>query len=277
MRKISLIILYFISLICFPLKIFFNKNIKHYLYQALRLNLRYFVINKKEIFFYSPNSVISWRLDTLFTKEPDTLKWISNFPKKNNITFWDIGANIGLYSIYASIINKKCRVYAFEPSFLNLYFLSKNIFKNSLVEKISIIQSPLDIKKNKFLKFFESSDFEGGAFNSFNQKNSKKIKNAYNILGLSAEQLIDSKIVKLPNYIKIDVDGNEFKVLKSFGKYLSHKDIKEILVEIDKDNNQEKKIVNLLTKKGYFIYKKISTRFEENSADNTFNYFFKKK
>ena len=50
------------------------------------------------------------------------------------------------------------------------------------------------------------------------------------------------KTIPIPNYIKIDVDGNEFEVLKSFGKYLNNKEIKEILVEIDKDNMQEKNI-----------------------------------
>ena len=73
----------------------------------------------------------------------------------------------------------------------------------------------------------ESSDLEGGAFNSFNNnKNLNKISNIYSILGVTAEQLIDSKTIPIPNYIKIDVDGNEFEVLKSFGKYLNNKEIK---------------------------------------------------
>ena len=37
-----------------------------------------------------------------FSKEPETLEWIDNFSKDSSI-FWDIGANIGLYSIYNSI------------------------------------------------------------------------------------------------------------------------------------------------------------------------------
>ena len=107
-----------------------------------------------------------------------------NFQIKN-IIFWDIGANIGLYSIYTSLV-KKCQVYAFEPSFLNLYFLSKNIFQNNLFQRIRIIQLPIDTKKNRFLKFFESSDLEGGAFNSFNNnKNLNKISNIYSILGVT--------------------------------------------------------------------------------------------
>ena len=154
MNKISFILIFFYKNSLPPTEIFFNKNVEHYIYQALRLNIRSLIINKKKVQFHSPNVVINWRIDTMYTKEPDTLEWISKFSNKKNIIFWDIGANIGLYSIYTSLVKKKCQVYAFEPSFLNLYFLSKNIFQNNLFQRIRIIQLPIDTKKNRFLKFF---------------------------------------------------------------------------------------------------------------------------
>ena len=45
---------------------------------------------------------ISWRVRTILDKEPDTIEWIDNFSIDNNdnFIFWDIGANIGLYSLY---------------------------------------------------------------------------------------------------------------------------------------------------------------------------------
>ena len=64
--------------------------------------------------------------------------------------FWDIGANVGLYSIYAAKL-KNCEVYAFEPSVFNLEVLSKNIFLNKLTDNITTISLPLTnhIKKTK--------------------------------------------------------------------------------------------------------------------------------
>ena len=38
------------------------------------------------------------RYKTMFTKEIDTINWIDNF--ENEKIFWDIGANVGIYSIY---------------------------------------------------------------------------------------------------------------------------------------------------------------------------------
>ena len=279
MHKISKLVLFIIRFIFYPLEIFFKKNIIHSIYQNLRHRSKIIYIYKKKTIFYVPNSVINWRINTFFTKEPDTLEWIKSFEKNKKTIFWDVGANIGLYTIFAGLVNKNCSVYAFEPSFLNLYFLSKNIFVNKLINRVKIIQTPLDFKKNQFFNFVETSKFEGGAFNSFSKKNNYKnnAENIYNIFGTTAEELIKRKIIKIPNYIKIDVDGNEYKILRGFGKLLKHKNIQEILVEIDEDNKKEKnKIINILSKNGYKIYKKKSTKFEEQSLDNTYNYFFNK-
>ena len=57
-------------------------------------------IDDEKLLFYTPNNLVKWRVKTFFTKEPDTLNWIDNF--KEDEIFWDIGANIGLYSLYAA-------------------------------------------------------------------------------------------------------------------------------------------------------------------------------
>ena len=62
-------------------------------------------ILNKEIKFFTPTKISEYRVKTLFTKEPDTIKWIDSFDNSKEFTFWDIGANIGLYSIYNSIKN----------------------------------------------------------------------------------------------------------------------------------------------------------------------------
>ena len=54
--------------------------------------------------FYMPNSLTRWRAQTLYSKEPGTIKWIDGFKKMK--FFWDIGSNVGIYSLYASIKKK---------------------------------------------------------------------------------------------------------------------------------------------------------------------------
>ena len=81
--------------------------------------------NNTQLTFTVPNQLNRFRIDTFSTKEPETLEWIDTIP--NNSTLWDIGANVGLYSIYAAKA-KNCKVIAFEPSVFNLELLARNIF-----------------------------------------------------------------------------------------------------------------------------------------------------
>ena len=59
-----------------------------------------------------------YRADTYASKEPDTLDWLDAELNDEDV-FFDIGANIGVYSLYAAALNAGCRVFAFEPEAQN--------------------------------------------------------------------------------------------------------------------------------------------------------------
>ena len=61
----------------------------------------------KEIYLINKNYITKYRNDTILTKEPETIKWIQGMDK--NSTFYDVGANIGLYSMIAAMLNSKGR------------------------------------------------------------------------------------------------------------------------------------------------------------------------
>ena len=76
------------------------------------------------------------RFKTLFSKEPETISWIKELFKPNEILF-DVGANIGVYSLYArALYNHKIRIYAFEPAYHNFKKLCQNILINKFNEEI---------------------------------------------------------------------------------------------------------------------------------------------
>ena len=116
------------------------------------------VLNKK-VNFFVPNQITQWRVETFFTKEPETLEWIDSFDDSKKIIFWDIGANIGLYSIYAALKYPDIEIISFEPSTSNLRVLSRNISINKLEEKIRINQLPLTKDQNQYLMFEETEIF----------------------------------------------------------------------------------------------------------------------
>ena len=156
----------------------------------------------KKINFFCPNKLIEWRVKTFENKEPETLDWINRFSRDKRIIFWDIGANIGLYSIYAALKSENVDVVAFEPSTSNLRVLSRNISINKLQNRIKIINQPLSDMKNNFSTFNESTFQEGGALNTFKEKydftgNILKFKNSYNLLGTNINDLLNRGVVHI--------------------------------------------------------------------------------
>ena len=165
-------------------------------------------ILNKQIKFFCPNQLVKWRVDTYFTKEPETLEWIDSFKKKENLIFWDIGGNIGLYSIYNALKNPNSLTIVFEPSSSNLRVLSRNISINNLEKNIKIISMPLTNKENIFQQMNESKFIEGGALNSFGEIfdfEGKEFKSTmkYSLLGTTMNYFLENSILDIPDYIKI--------------------------------------------------------------------------
>ena len=79
----------------------------------------------------SDNWITKYRLRTFNEKEPEMLDWVDGNLRDEDILF-DVGANIGIYSIYAALRKPKATVYAFEPEYSNLNQLKQNIINNSL-------------------------------------------------------------------------------------------------------------------------------------------------
>ena len=131
MNKVSLVIFLILKILSKIIQLFTKKNFLHYLYLHLRNNFVHIYILKKKIFFFTPNPTLYWRVKTFYTKEPDTLKWIDSFKNNSKTVFWDIGANIGIFSIYAAL-KKNIKIFSFEPSFNNLSILGENISINQI-------------------------------------------------------------------------------------------------------------------------------------------------
>ena len=172
------------------------------------LDINHSSLNKDTHFkLFVPNSLCYYRGKSFSTKEPEMLEWIETYGGRG--AFYDIGSNIGIYSIYFAKI-KKGNVYSFEPSVFNLRQLCKNISLNKLSEKILVFPLPLS-KETGFSKFILSGSDEGGALNAFGVDygfDGEKINKSfeYSTFGYSLDDLLKSGIIsEPPELIKIDV------------------------------------------------------------------------
>ena len=182
---------------------------------------------EKKLNFFTPTRVASYRAKTLFSKEKDTIEWIDKKGGKDKI-FFDIGANVGVYSLYyAHVFDGK--VFSFEPSFRNLDLLARNINLNSFNENINVIACP--IFKSKSINFFSQAITGGGHAGGPTYGVKKTNITNYKTLSLTIDFLVESKIINIPDLIKIDVDGNEIEILKGSLKTINMQNCKSILIE----------------------------------------------
>ena len=284
-----------LSYICFSLLVFLDKIFKIITKRSILIWFNDFIqersyksikILDKQIKFFVPNQLLEWRVDTYFSKEPETLEWIDSFQEKENLIFWDIGANIGLYSIYNSLKHPKSTTIAFEPSSSNLRVLTRNISINNLEKNIKVVPTPLTNKKNIFQEMKEGQFVEGGALNSFGEKfdfEGKEFKPTmkYNLLGTTMNYFIENSILDIPDYVKIDVDGIEHLILQGGDKFLNNEKVKSLSIEINENfKEQYNKVLNLMEKFNFkIVHKKNNdSLFSEGSRFiNTYNYIFLKK
>ncbi len=243
------------------------------------------ILNKK-VNFFVPNQNTNLRVNTYFSKEPETFEWIDTFEKKNNLIFWDIGANIGLYSIYNSLKNPDSMTIAFEPSTSNLRILTRNISINNLEKKIKVVPIPLTNKENIFQEMKENNFIEGGALNSFGENYNFEGKEflpqmKYSLLGTTMNYFIENSILDIPDYIKIDVDGIEHLIIEGGDKFLINKKVKSLSIELNQDfKEQYEKVISMMEKYNFkFLHKKNNgyTILNGRKYKEIYNYIFIKK
>ena len=181
-----------------------------------------------------------WRADTFFTKEPETIAWIDSFEK--NTVFYDVGSNIGGYSIYAAHKHKNIKVFSFEPVNVNFEIIKKNIFINKLT---NIYPFQIGISdKTKLTNIYLSDIREGNSGaqldNPINEHGEKfEALDVQKIICMSLDSLTNEYEFPLPNYLKIDVDGLEREIISGGSNLLKSQSLESILIELNTENEHK--------------------------------------
>ena len=214
-------------------------------------------------------------------KEPETVEWIRAFFKEGDV-FYDIGANIGAYSLVASKLFKgNIRVYAFEPAYMNFGQLCTNIALNHCQDSITPFQIALSDRTNIDILNY-SSMASGGALHSVGEPVDFKGDTflpalRQPVLSFRMDDLINQFCLPLPTHIKIDVDGTEFKILAGATETLTSPRLNTVIMEINGNSQEASKIVELFKQKGL----QLGSVHKYQGADNRFatvsNYIFQRE
>jgi|TARA_S200000501_G_scaffold63453_1_gene54273 FkbM family methyltransferase len=197
-----------------------------------------FPIGNKNILFANnkgQKTYIKNRMDRMLSKEPETIKWINGFEKDS--VFFDIGANVGIYTLYSAIVKENI-VYAFEPHAASY----KNLLDSINLNKLHQCQAFCVALSNQInlSRINVKNMHEGVAENKVGQSG----EYYHGCTEMHLDFLTSKKTIPYPDYIKIDVDGFEDKVLK--GSWSTLQKCKSALIEINKKHESYiPKLINL--------------------------------
>ena len=187
------------------------------------------------------SEIPKFRAETFWTKEPETIHWINrNLNESTDIGLLiDVGANIGIYSLYAATVNNSISVFSVEPVPDTFRELNANIELNMKTNQISTFMVALSYESGSgTLKNVDPRLGSSGAqiqIVASGDNASTKV--------LSGDRLLKDEWKKRDHgkkvMIKIDTDGNELDVLNGFIEAFRDGSIVTVLVETHPNNRNE--------------------------------------
>ncbi len=177
---------------------------------------------------------------------------------KNVSSFYDIGANIGYYSLLASIENPAIQVYSFEPATGPLYYLRENVrinsFRNIQVEPIALshlAEGEIDFYEIKNKKYSYLEHNLAGESNAGSQTTGRNF-----VIDKVPTTTLDNFASAHPEHpvelIKMDTEGTEHLILSHAGKVLSEQ--KPVIICETLFNTIEKDLEKIMLDHGYKFY-----------------------
>lgn len=191
---------------------FLNRKLRNFQPQTLELsfskNNKIFVDPKD---LYGPSFYAMYGQDAAFYHYEEDVKAeiLEHLPQGG--VFFDVGANIGLISLFISRFRKDASIFSFEPSKVTSSALESSILKNEILN-IQVIKKGVSDKTQDNIPLFMDSKSSGG-----NSLLRSAITHAVDVSEYISLVTLDDyvKILnKIPAVIKVDVQDAEKFVIE---------------------------------------------------------------
>lgn len=231
-----------------------------------------------------------WRGETFWEKEPETIEFIKDLCKlkrKKNIRerplyFYDVGANIGIYSLYAAFLHPDMKIFSFEPDIINYTSLLTNVIINDFK---NITALPIALSDTNGLSYFNYPT--GKDFSTAGRSDGRLLttplfddKCFFQSYALKLDTL--SHTLKYCDFLKIDVDGAEFEIIHGMSLCLPY--ISAILIEMDTSVGRDQAAIRFIENSGFTLDNKYNNlpnhskfRREIEGTNHIVNYIFTKE
>ena len=209
-------------------------------------------VNGTPLLFHVPNDLVAWRIRTLLTKEPHTIAWLNRMPE--GALMFDVGANIGLYSLYAAMM-RGVKVFAFEPEASNFALLARNIIINDAHHKVIAYPAAMS-DRIELGRLFLNDPRPGGSGHSCGESVDYRLAPRtatawHGCIAMTLDSVVFDHTLPIPDFIKIDVDGLEYLVLSGGRRLLHESAVREVLIELNLDLPAHQNADRLLREAGF--------------------------
>lgn len=190
-----------------------------------------------QLTLYCPSKASIYWARRGYASEPDTLRWIDNM--EPGATLWDIGANVGLYSLYAGL-RGGLNVLAFEANPWTYECLLKNVLDNGVRKAVT----PLNLALAETLSvgsLYIAGNEAGTVGNAFGDPAASVVGTPsaeVPAVSVSMDSLVEIFGLPVPHHIKIDVDSIEDRIIAGGAKVLGNARVRSVLVEVVRDRKQ---------------------------------------
>lgn len=247
-----------------------NRLIVNYLKKRYgnRLSLKPARINNYDMFVFV-NEGIGRQIFGLKKYEQTDTKFLKKIIQKDWISF-DIGANIGYYTLLLARLSSRGQVHVFEPSNLPYCLLNLNISINKL-ENVSTNMIAF-ANRNGCENFNITQD---SGFSSFKDTKRMEICKIVKVKTKTLDSYVLENNIKKIDFMKMDVEGAEKLVLKGAQKTLRKLKPKLLMIEICPENltvfrEKPSSIINFLAKFNYHPH--VLSKGKLTALNSEFNY-----
>lgn len=169
---------------------------------------------------------------------------------KNGDVIYDIGANIGTYSvILAKAVGANGKVIAFDPEKESLIRLEENIKLNNL-QNIFVVDKALGEKTMSEKLYISGTTGNFSLVNIYDKEAKSEVVEVVN-----GDEFVAKHNLPIPTAVKIDVEGYEYSVLKGLEKTLQNPECKilccEVHVGLFPEGITEEKVTELIKQFGF--------------------------
>lgn len=168
-------------------------------------------------------------------KEPQTIEWLRKTLRPSDV-FLDIGANVGIFSIFAGKhIGPEGHVYACEPHLPTAAQLLQNIGVNDLGDRVSVLSIAAS-GSDGFAPFLYKRWRQGASGSQLAVEGGPGMARAVGSelkAALTVDTMVERGVIRPPHLIKIDTDGIEIPITRGMEKLLrSSQRPRSLLIEI---------------------------------------------